>query len=106
MQRLLGTLILSLMLAMAPSKASAASDALLAIGVFLAGVAIAQPQTYPQGQPPVYVNQGLPLPGTTGGALYEQYRPGMSRVCYWQPFYDPRTGQPLGGRTNCSPWQR
>ena len=100
MQRLVGTMILSLMLAMAPIKASAASDALLAIGVFLAGVAIAQPQTYPQGQPPVYVNQGQPQ----AYPQLAQVQTVRTQICVWQPFYNPHTGQPMGGRTNCY-WQ-
>jgi hypothetical protein len=102
MQRLASTMILSLMLAMAPSKASAASDALVAIGVFLAGMAIAQPQTYPQGQPPVVVGQGYPQ--TYPQVAYQQVQTVRTQICVWQPFYNPHTGQPMGGRTNCY-WQ-
>lgn len=98
MQRLLGTLTLSLAMGL-PTSATASSDALIAVGVILAGIAITQPQTYPQGQPPVVVGQSYPQ---TYPQVVQSVR---TQVCVWQPFYDPRTGQPLGGRTNCY-WQR
>lgn len=98
MRKVLTALVVSLAM-LVSTPAAASSDALLAIGIFLAGVAVTQPQTYPQGQPPVFVGQSYPQ---TYPQAVQSVR---TQVCVWQPFYDPRTGQPLGGRTNCY-WQR
>lgn len=98
MRKVLTALVVSLAMGL-PTSATASSDALIAVGVILAGIAITQPQTYPQGQPPVVVGQSYPQ---TYPQAVQSVR---TQVCVWQPFYDPRTGQPLGGRTNCY-WQR
>lgn len=98
MRKVLTALVVSLAMGL-PTSATASSDALIAVGVILAGIAITQPQTYPQGQPPVVVGQSYPQ---TYPQVVQSVR---TQVCVWQPFYDPRTGQPLGGRTNCY-WQR
>jgi hypothetical protein len=100
MRKTLAILITAASVAAPQAHANGLEQALIVAGIFGAGYAVAQSRSpYPQGVPPVYVNQqGYP----------QQVMPQQPVVVYnnpiyippqrcFQPFYD-RFGQYLGSR--------